>query len=175
MAGACAFAATRLPAYSAGPPVAHTGGFGEPTCRECHFDYEINEPGATVRLDSLPDTIQPGATYALRLVVRHPELKRGGFELTARTTDGEQAGTFTLPDTTRLQQRTAKGITYLMHRVAGTRRMDGDSVAWQFHWTAPATAAAVQFDVAVNVANDDDSEFGDRIYTRSFRAGVRDQ
>ena len=168
-AGAGAFAATSLIAYSAGPPPAHTGGFGEPSCRACHFDYELNEPGVMVHLDSLPQTYEPGKTYGLRLRAHHADLKRAGFQLSARFEDGTQAGSFLLPDTALLQLRGTGGIDYLQHTAAGADQTTGDSISWRFLWVAPPTAQQrVSFHVAVNVANGDASEFGDRIFTHRF-------
>lgn len=170
-AGAFALVATGLAAYSSGPPPAHTGGFDEPDCTACHMDYELNEAGATLRLDSLPERFEPGHTYPLKLVVRHAELKRGGFQLSARHEDGSNAGAFVIADTLLLRVRSANGVDYLSHTMAGADQVTGDSVVWRFAWTAPAGAHhRVVFHAAVNVANRDASEFGDRIFTASFHA-----
>lgn len=85
------------------PPLAHTGGFGEPTCVQCHMDGELNEPGGTVTITGLPPRYQPGQRYTLRISVSHPELRAAGFELSARYESG--------PDSTRQ---------------AGTLAVDGD-------------------------------------------------
>ncbi|MFP3941014.1 MAG: choice-of-anchor V domain-containing protein [Thermoanaerobaculia bacterium] len=79
-----------------------TGGFGEPTCRSCHFDApEEPEEGALV-LEGVPEAYRPGETYPLTVVLRHPELARGGFQLTARfaagAAEGRQAGVLRVPD-----------------------------------------------------------------------------
>ncbi len=171
-ASAGALAARNLPFHSNGPPAAHSGGFGEPTCHACHFDYPLNEGGATIRLDSLPDSYEPARTYALRLVVRHAQLKRGGFQVTARYEDGASAGTFEIPDTAHIRVQEAKGIKYLSHTAAGSRLVDGDTSVWQFTWRAPAGDRRIVFNAAINVANDDASEFGDRIFTRAFHTGA---
>lgn len=170
-ASATTLAAKHLSFHSNGPPPGHTGGFGEATCHACHFDYGLNEGAATIRLDSLPESYDPARTYSLRLVVRHAQLKRGGFQLSARYEDGAPAGTFELPDTTDLRVQLAKGIAYLSHTAAGSRLVDGDSVVWKFNWLAPTGDRRIIFNAAVNVSNDDASEFGDRIYTREFFSG----
>jgi hypothetical protein len=42
--------------------------------------------------------------------------------------------------------------------------------AWTIEWTAPSPAAApVQFNVAANASNNDDSPLGDYIYLKSAR------
>ena len=170
-AGAGALAAKQLPIHSNGPQPGHTGGFAEPTCRACHFDYALNEGDASIRIDSLPESYEPARTYTLRLVVHHAELKRAGFQLTARYEDGAAAGTFEISDTARLRVQEAKGIAYLSHTAAGSRLVDRDSAVWRFNWLSPASDRRIIFNAAVNVANDDASEFGDRIYTREFFSG----
>lgn len=172
-AGACALAASSLAAYSSAPPPGHTAGFGEPTCNACHYDYDLNEAGATIRLDSLPRHYTAGRTYPLTLVVRHTDLKRGGFQLSARLPDGTQAGAFVIPDTLLLAVRGKAGIDYLSHTMAGADRVSGDSITWRFHWVAPSSRQDVVFHVAVNVSNRDASEFGDRIFARSFETSAQ--
>ena len=51
--------------YPEEPPPAHTGGFGEPTCLQCHFDGALNEPGGELRVEGLPEAYMPGETYTL--------------------------------------------------------------------------------------------------------------
>lgn len=170
-AGAGALAAKQLSLHSDGPQPGHSGGFGEPTCHACHFDYALNEGDAEIRVDSLPDSYESARSYPLRLVVRHAELKRGGFQITARYEDGTSAGSFEISDTAHLRVQRAKGITYLSHSAGGSKLVHGDSIVWRFKWLAPAGDRRVVFNVAANVANDDASEFGDRIYTREFFSG----
>jgi hypothetical protein len=170
-AGASALAAQHLPASSHGPLPGHTGGFGEPTCRACHFDYDLNEGAVMLRLDSLPGAYAPEQSYRLHLVVRHPELERGGFQIAARFEDGAAAGQFEIPDTAFLRVQSLKGIDYLSHTGAGADLVKGDSAVWTFSWKAPASDRPVVFHVATNVSNRDASEFGDRIFTGVFHSG----
>ena len=166
-----ALAAQQMPNSSQGPRPGHTGAFGEPSCRSCHYDYELNEPGATIRLNSLPSIYEPERRYALQLVVQHAQLKRGGFQVTARFENGAPAGKLEPADTTLLRIQQLHGIDYLSHTGAGSDEVRGDSVVWQFNWVAPRSDQRVVFSTAVNVANQDASELGDRIYTRSFLSG----
>ncbi|HET9439507.1 MAG TPA: choice-of-anchor V domain-containing protein [Longimicrobiales bacterium] len=167
-----ALAAFHLPSSSAGPQPAHTGAFGEPSCRACHYDYPLNESAVTIRLDSLPAMYQPAQSYRLRVRVRHPELRRAGFQLSARFEDGTQAGAFVTPDTALLRQQRARDVDYLSHNQKGADEVRGDSVSWSFDWIAPASDGRVVFSIAVNVANNDASEFGDRIFTAAFYSGA---
>ena len=171
-ASAATLAATHLPFSLTGPLPAHTGGFGEPTCHACHFDYPLNEPGGVaIHLDSLPEVFEPQHEYRLRLRVQHAELKRGGFQLSARFEDGSPAGSFVIPDTALLRVQRGKSVEYLSHTMKGTDELVGDTATWNFRWTAPANNRRVVFNVAVNVADKDASQFGDRIFTRIFYSG----
>jgi hypothetical protein len=169
-ASASALAAAVLPT-SSGPAPAHTGGFGEPTCHACHRDYALNETTGVVQLDSLPRVYQPGRVYLLTLSLKHAELVRAGFQLSARFDDGSNAGSFRLTDTTLLRVQRSRDIDYLSHAMAGTQQVTGRTARWPFAWIAPATQRRVWFHVAANVANNDASEFGDRIFTANFVSG----
>jgi hypothetical protein len=157
----------------AGPPPARTGGFGEASCHECHFDGPLNpEPGA-VAIDGAPTSYEPGHIYPLRITVRDPLLKRAGFQLAARFAAGpgagRQAGDLQIAEgvgTTTV----ADGVTYAHHVARGTVPELPGEHGWTVEWTAPADAAGgdVVLHVAANAANDDDSEFGDQIYTASI-------
>ncbi|ARA94151.1 hypothetical protein AWN76_013975 [Rhodothermaceae bacterium RA] len=150
--------------YADGPPPAHTGGFGEPTCLSCHFDGELNAPGGSLAVDGLPSTYTPGQAYPLAIRLSRPGVQRGGFQLSARFTDaGHQAGRFTLTGERIATDRQA-GIVYVRHTPAGTVP-DRDTLRWSLLWTAPDTARGpIAIHVAANAANGDDSEFGDYIY-----------
>lgn len=170
-ASALALAASRLPLHQTGPQPAHTGGFGEPTCHACHFDYPLNEePRAVIRLDSIPAQFRGGHTYRLQLSVQHRELKRGGFQLSARFEDGGAAGEFVTPDTNHVRVQQAKGIDYLSHTFTSSDRVAQDMIVWTIYWTAPSLLRRVVFNVAANVSNSDASEFGDRIFSAAFYA-----
>jgi hypothetical protein len=169
-ATAGAVAAASLPT-SHGPLPAHTGGFNEPTCHRCHSDYPLNDGKAFVRFDSLPAFYQPGVTYSLRLRVQHAELKRAGFQLSARFEDGTAAGSFLIADTILLRIQRSAGTDYLSHAERGTFEVRADTAEWTFKWTAPQSDRRILFHAAVNASNNDASEFGDRIFTAQFASG----
>lgn len=140
-----------------GAPAAHTGGFGEPSCHACHFDGPLERASTGVRLSGLPATVVAGTTYELTLAF-DADAPMTGFELSARDAAGAQAGTLTpCDDTTQLVR--GNGVEYLTHTRAGL--VSGGR--WRFSWRAPARAGTVAFHAALNAANDDRSEFGDRI------------
>ncbi len=80
-------------AYRNEPPPAHTGGFGEPTCHQCHFDANLNEPGGSLEVRGFPETYEPDRTYMLEIVVTGPRLRTAGFQLAIRYLAGARAGT----------------------------------------------------------------------------------
>lgn len=156
-------------AYMDQPPVAHTGGFGEPTCLQCHFGQPLNAPGGALALQGLPERYEPGSVYPLTVVLARPGIQRGGFQLSVRyaegASEGKQAGTLMASgDEVTIDQK--QGIHYLQHTLEGTRLVAPDSLQWTFRWEAPdTTAGAIVFHVAANAANGDESAFDDYIYT----------
>lgn len=164
---ACTTAATSAAAGRAlslhGPEPAHTGGFGEPTCRRCHFDGPERPTDASVSIEGLPAAWEPGRSYPLTVVLTGTDVRRGGFQLAVRSADARQAGALA-PADSGTATRVHEGVTYLGHLPAGTLPDAAGAVRWSVVWAAPAdTHGTVVFHVAANAANDDNSEFGDRI------------
>ena len=159
------------------PPLAHTGGFGEPTCAQCHTGDPVNSPGGALTLDSLPARWRPGATYRVVVTLRHDSLARAGFEIAARFLDGSQAGGFAPADTamTRVSADTAAThVQFAHHTRAGTRAaVQGREASWALFWTAPRRRDAVVFHAAAVAANDDESNLGDYVLTLETRARSR--
>lgn len=157
-------------AYPEHLPGAFTGGFGEPTCHSCHFDYEPNHPEGALHVEGFPDTYRPGARYPVTISLERERLGRGGFQLTVRYEDGRTAGTFHW-EGERLQRTrdTPEETTYLQHSEYGSRPEEQGAIRWQFVWEAPErTDTPLLLHVAANAANGDASEFGDWIYLHEF-------
>ena len=155
--------------FKTGPPPAHTGGFGEPTCRECHADNDLNEPGGTLVIDGVPRSYAAGRTYELKVLLRRAGMLRAGFQLAARFEDGDStgrpAGALEPADVrTQVVWDTTTHIGYIEHSPVGTSVINA-ATEWKIRWTAPAPRGLVVFNVAANAANDDDSPLGDYIYT----------
>ena len=70
------------------PPLAHTGGFGEPTCVACHMDGDLNDAAGSLTIEGVPARYEPGRRYRLTITVRHPDLRLAGFELASRYASG---------------------------------------------------------------------------------------
>jgi hypothetical protein len=153
------------------PPTAHTGGFGEPTCIECHTGGALNTPGGSLRLEGLPSRWRPGASYAIAVIMRRDSLTRAGFELSARFADGRQAGTLAAVDSVRvtITRDSTSGLPYAHHTRDGTRGWSGEA-RWPVRWVAPATGHGDVLLHAASVAsNDDDSNLGDLVFTAAAR------
>jgi hypothetical protein len=160
------------------PPEGHTGGFGEPTCAQCHLWDGSDAPPAKLRLTGLPEMFEPGQRYALTVTLTSPDLQVGGFQLAARYADGprraRQAGLFVVDGKLVGRSRVdSTGIDYVYHTLlsVGARR---DTLRWHFTWTAPTRpAGAIEFNLAANVSNDDASNIGDHIFSDSIRVRPR--
>ena len=168
--------------FRARPPLAPTGGFGEPTCAECHFDGSSRPPEALSFGGMTPDHFRPGGVYRLEVAIHDTTARVGGFQLAVRVAAGPragtQAGTLCAVDArVEVGTDTTTGVQYASHVGAAS----ADSLRWQIEWRAPAEdVGAVVFHVAANSANDDDSPLGDAIIARSWQirgqeSGVRDQ
>lgn len=162
--------------YREGPPPAHTGGFGEPTCAECHFGGPINTDPGTLTVE-LPEIYEPGRTYRLSVVLAHPEMAVAGFQLAVRFAgglrEGEQAGTLrSVGPRTTVTADTSSGVEYGHQTPIGTALSGAGQARWVLEWTAPPVAGDVGVAVAANAANDDASEFGDHVYTAARRVAA---
>jgi len=157
-----------LVAYDDGPPPAHTGGFGEPTCAECHDDNPVNADGGTLQLDGVPQSYTPGRSYTIRIVLRRAGLQRAGFQVASRfskgPSTGKQAGTW-IVDGDLVQATTANDVVYVEQTKSGNVVKPIGAIDWSVDWQAPAAPqGAVSFHVSANASNRDDSALGDFIY-----------
>jgi hypothetical protein len=168
-------AAPLLPAaYVEGPVPGMTGGFGEPTCHQCHFDNRLNDPAGSLSVSGLPDHYTPGARYVFTVSLTRRDMSRGGFQLSARFDDssrsGRQAGSFDLADP-RLQLVAAPSgdVRYVQHTKSGSAASTPGELRWLVPWIAPDDGGTIVVHVSANASNDDDSPLGDFIYTAVAR------
>ena len=154
-------------AFSSGPPLAHTGDFGEPNCTACHTGNPLNSAGGTLTITGVPATYVPGQIYPITVTINRAIQARWGFQLSSRiVSSGLQGGTLVVTDAVGTQIGTASGIQYISHTASGTSAGQAGPKSWTFNWTAPATASgAVRFSCAGNAANNSGSTSGDFIYT----------
>lgn len=152
-------------AYPLGAPPGVTGGFGEPTCQMCHFGADVNEPGGSLAIDGLPERYAPGETYRLIVRLRRGELGAAGFQLSARTDAGAQAGTLAGGGMQTQVQPGTGGVQYAGHTEAGSGPTGPGAAEWTVSWTAPARGAGpVRFHASANAADGDNSPLGDHVY-----------
>lgn len=156
--------------YPDQPPLAHTGGFGEPTCQRCHFGAPLNAPDGALSLSG-PDSYEPGRSYQLRVELERVGMRRAGFQLAARfsegTRAGRQAGALRGANDRLDILADSTGIQYAQHRQAGSGLLKPGRASWTIDWTAPDAREPVAFHLVGNAANDDASEFGDFVYATS--------
>ena len=96
--------APRASGYADGAPSGFSGGFGEPSCHACHFHAALNSGPGRVTIAGVPDRFKPGEQYPLTITLTRPDMKLGGFQLTARFKDGgAQAGSLA-PDAGELER-----------------------------------------------------------------------
>lgn len=169
-------------AFKEGPYPNVTGGFGEQSCHLCHLDNRVNAPGGTLTISGVPEAYAPGETYSITVSLTRDGMRRGGFEIAARYAGGKlkgrQAGSWRITDA-RLQLipgAVDKSLTFVQHNLMGSRSATPGTNAWTVEWTAPAPQpqpGAIQFNVAANASNNDDSPLGDYIYVKSMRSTPR--
>lgn len=155
-------------AYSTGPPSGYTGGFSEPNCTACHSTFAVNSGAGSVSI-AAPANYTTGTAYTITVTVSDPNQMRWGFELSARTQSGLQAGTL-VAGADGFTQRLADigSVQYISHTFDGTRPGTTAGVSFAFQWTAPdGSSGPVIFHAAGNAANGNLANTGDRIYTTS--------
>lgn len=164
-------------AFKEGPYPNVTGGFGEQSCHLCHLDNPINAPGGSIEIAGVPPTYVAGTAYQLTVTVAREDLRRAGFEIAARFASGKQkgrqAGSWRVLDgrAQLIPGAVDKALTFVQHNLAGSRTAAPGSNSWTIEWTAPSPASSpVQFNVAGNASNNDDSPLGDYIYLKAVRS-----
>ncbi len=157
--------ADQPPLHADGPPLGHTGAFGEPSCVACHFGMEVNPPGGRVRIEGAPEKYDAERTYVLTVVLESEQMGAAGFQLSVRSADGAMGGELR-PTSSRVAVRDSAGLAYAQHTRAGSRVENPDIARWQVTWTPVRGAhGPVTLAVAANSANGDDSPFSDYVYT----------
>ena len=159
-------------AHIAGPPAAHTGGFGEPTCATCHIGAPLNEPGSTLEVIGLEGGYRPGQRHPVTIRFESFDMLAAGFQASFRFEEGERRGA-RAGEVRPLDARVTvvsgeDGDTeYVQHTRAGATPTDG-VVEWTFEWGAPETETPIALHVAANSGGGDDSPLDDLVYTLSI-------
>lgn len=153
------------------PPAAHTGGFSEPTCARCHIG-PVNPPGGRVTINP-PPSYTPGATVPIQVTIQDTTMVRWGFELSARFSNGSQAGSFE----SREEQSTVRSAVWsgnVIQYALQTRSPVQASTSFTFtvYWTAPPdhSKGEVIFNAVGMASNNDSGPNQDRTYTVEMRS-----
>jgi hypothetical protein len=152
-----------------------TGSPGETTCNttNCHTGNAVNATGGSVTIDCPTLTnwqYTPGHTYQINVTVERSGINLFGLGFEALKSDGANAGTFTITNTTQMTTKNAtvlgKTRTSVVHKLNGGA--SSNSHTFTFNWNAPATdVGAITFYVAGNCTNANNAVSGDFIYTAS--------
>jgi hypothetical protein len=166
--------------HADGPPAAHTGGFAEPTCQECHIGGELNALGGQLGVEGLPAVYEPGLRYRITVVLLSEDMERAGFQAALRFSGGQrhgaQAGRLEPLDGRVMVRPGANGVDYVGHTTEGSELpAPGAPATWSFYWIAPQEEEVVLLHLAANSANGDDSPLGDLIYTAEERISSTSQ
>ncbi|NND73203.1 MAG: hypothetical protein HKN43_16640 [Rhodothermales bacterium] len=154
--------------YLDGPPLAHTGGFGEPSCALCHFGDTINSSEGELQLFGI-EGLRAGHTSELSVELSSTGLSVAGFQMSARSPDGETIGDFRSPDINSQVLTDSTGVQYIQHTRFGTENavvVDGIARWAVILDLAESSADTLILNVAANASNGDNSALGDRIFTR---------
>ncbi|MFV1987523.1 MAG: choice-of-anchor V domain-containing protein [Gemmatimonadota bacterium] len=159
--------------HIAGPPPAHTGGFGEPTCVACHLGSDLNAPGSTLEILGLAATYVPGEAHEVTVRLVSFDMGAAGFQAAFRWENGETAGdragsALALDGRVAVIGEESTGVEYVQHTNAGSRA-NGERAEWTFEWTAPDRPGVVVLHVAANSGNGDNSPLDDLVYTAVLR------
>lgn len=151
------------PALTGAPP-------SEGTCYSCH-NAGLNDVDGGIFIYP-PPSYAPGQTYGIAVaLVRPASGSRWGFEITAKTSGNQMAGT--MDDNNQVVgKQTSGGITYVSQTTQkgfdGTQTDSLGGVFWTFSWTAPPVGTGpVTFYAAGAACDNDNSAAGDFTYTTS--------
>ena len=155
-----------------GPPPGHTGGFGEPTCIECHIGSDLNKPGSTLEVVGIGGSYRPGELYEVTIRIVSYDMRAAGFQAAFRTTKdlnrGKSAGRLrSIDDRVAVVPSESGDVRYVQHTDLGTPA-NGARAEWTFEWMAPTHGEDVALHVAANSGNGDNSPLDDLVYTNSI-------
>ncbi|MEM7367691.1 MAG: choice-of-anchor V domain-containing protein [Bacteroidota bacterium] len=148
-------------------PTKRSSAPGEQTCGGCHAG-NINTGSGTVNL-TMPTEYLPGTSYTFTYDLSDAGFTnpRYGFTTTSLDAGGNQAGSFTLLNTTTTSLQTdlvsGQMRQYMGHRVANATN------TWDYQWTAPSSPQGnISFYVVGVYANRNNGISGDRVYIDTF-------
>ncbi len=157
--------------YSSQPPPFNASAPGQGSCGAggggCHSSFSLNEGTGSVAIDfNAGSTMyQANQTYTINVTVSQMGATRFGFQLVALDDAGNNAGSFTITNSTNTAKQSSGGIEFVNHNNAP---FASDSQTFTFDWTAPNTGFGnVNFYVSGNAANGMGA-IGDYIYSKQL-------
>jgi uncharacterized protein (TIGR03437 family) len=162
-----------LAANPVNPPLSFTGGFGEPNCGQCHTGTTATS-GSNVMILGTPAIYSPGSTIPIQVQITD-SAANWGFELSARFTNGSQAGRFTPNNTVSVQTGTWKGFKNIQYAAQGAAAVQsGSSYTFSVNWTAPpdSTGGEIVFDAASVSAPSDPGTAVGQAYVAEARSAA---
>lgn len=161
-----------------GKLISYSGGFfgagytGSPgnsgmTCVTCHSGSSVTTAQGAITSNIPASGYVPGQSYTVTVTAQHPTFNVFGFMLTAETSTGAKAGSWTITNATETQL--TAGGSYVSHTSSGITG-SSNMKTWTVQWTAPTPGAGtVTFYAAINRANGNGTTSGDQIQTASLQ------
>ncbi len=140
----------------------YTGGTKENgrLCTACHTGTALYRDNL-ISSDVPAEGYTPGQDYTITVSITESGINRFGFQASPQTVTGAAAGSMTA---TTGKTHLSTNPNYMTHTFSGTNG-SGGSNSWTFSWQAPsAGTGTVDFFVAVNATNSNNSTTGDQIY-----------
>lgn len=160
----------KLASYSGG--FFSTGYTGSPgdngmSCVSCHAGSPVTSTQGAITTNIPQAGYVPGQSYTVTVTAQHPTFNVFGFMLTAETSTGAKAGTWSILNATETQL--TAGGNYVSHTSSGIFG-SSNSKSWTVQWTAPTPGVGpVTFYVAINRANGNSTTSGDHIQIASLQ------
>ncbi|MBC7426520.1 MAG: T9SS type A sorting domain-containing protein [Bacteroidia bacterium] len=166
-------------AYSGGNIPANSNAPSESNCTSCHsatLNAGSNLKNLIFQTNFAGGGYIPDSTYDMTVAFKEPSVSKFGFQITCLTETGNlKAGAFTTVDS-RVQKTTAtiggNSREYLEHTSTGNVKTSTDSIYWKFKWKAPKNSGKIKFYIVINASNNNGSNSGDLIYSKSFSFGL---
>ena len=146
----------------------HTGAPGETSCTGCHGGTANTGPGSlSLTLSDTTLLYTPGETFDATVVMKQVGRDKFGFVgLALKDAGNTTIGTFTIDDMVRTRTFNDGSRKYVSHTPCGADATPPDSLAWTFHWKAPATNVGnITLYLAGLAANHNHALSGDDTYT----------
>jgi len=150
--------------HSSLPYASRTGAPLEGDCSGCHGG-NLNTGSGDILFSMESLAYIPDSTYQTSLQVIDGSKVKFGFQITALDSNNNMAGSFGITNTvnTATQTNYTMGRDYVNHKNANTND------TWSFEWTAPSSdIGPITFYLAGNAGNNNGTQTGDNVYTRSF-------